>query len=632
MDPQTQDPTTPASPGPDYGDVTPAVPGNIQWYDRPRVSMPGPPGQYGTVYSSSREENGKEVLYPQIYDGAYHSDADAWQHYKQTGQHMGKFNNVADADAFAQKYHEDAAAGKYDTPPVSKAPVNTSNMIHMVSPEGDPYQIPAANLSAARSRGLKPTVQMTSPEGDLYYIPQDKAAEAVQKRGFTVGKKSYADLPSPTQAAMKGVQNGLSTTVQGLKDGVTGALQSVNPVQQTGENAITQIPAVRMIKGVVGALSGAPQIPGAISDINHGPNPLQSYADVANSSASQALPGLLASEVGDTGSTPNRMVRTAGKVGQAALEDLPVVKQLMKTGKYYKETAPVEAAKPPVITDPAAINAKVQDLIKAGKPAPPEPEQGTLPLVMGHIEGAGDTSSAPAPPTPEPTPTPKPAPQTVGSTSGAANDTALFQRAKTELGPDAPIGKVAQRAQQFKQQGANFEKTFGADLSDYQDASGKFDMKGFLQDIVKPKTEPPAYVISKVFGSDGVNLIQDISGKPIEKWESTGPSKAERSLAKVPANGYTEGSKVVSGSPDQYLRLVGADEKSVVKGPEDEATVNHFQQQLRTGKPLDPPELHLDEGNQVIGADGRHRAVAAVREGIGKMKVKVVRHAFESAK
>lgn len=82
--------------------------------------MPG--GKYGTVYSSSREENGMEVIYPLIYDGKVHSDDEAWQHYKQTGQHMGKFSGpeakrIADADAYAQKYHEDADAGKYGKVP-----------------------------------------------------------------------------------------------------------------------------------------------------------------------------------------------------------------------------------------------------------------------------------------------------------------------------------------------------------------------------------------------------------------------------------------------------------------------------------------------------------------------------------
>ena len=42
------------------------------------------------------------------------------------------------------------------------------------------------------------------------------------------------------------------------------------------------------------------------------------------------------------------------------------------------------------------------------------------------------------------------APQTVGTTAGATQDTALFQKAKAELGPDASLSAIAQRAQAMK--------------------------------------------------------------------------------------------------------------------------------------------------------------------------------------
>jgi hypothetical protein len=104
------------------GYPTPAVAGNIQWYNRPIVDTSSlKSGTTRTVYSSSREENGMEVLFPVIYDGKLHSEDEAWQHYKQTGQHMGKFKSIADADAYAQKYHEDAEAGKYGKFPNGKA-------------------------------------------------------------------------------------------------------------------------------------------------------------------------------------------------------------------------------------------------------------------------------------------------------------------------------------------------------------------------------------------------------------------------------------------------------------------------------------------------------------------------------
>lgn len=103
----------------DYGDSNPVERGNIQFWGRPQVPTKGTPyekeGKYGTVHSFSREEDGLEVLVPQIYDGKWHTEDEAWQHYKDTGQHMGKFKDYKDADKFGEKYHLDAAAGKYDT-------------------------------------------------------------------------------------------------------------------------------------------------------------------------------------------------------------------------------------------------------------------------------------------------------------------------------------------------------------------------------------------------------------------------------------------------------------------------------------------------------------------------------------
>ena len=72
-----------------------------------------------------------------------------------------------------------------------------------------------------------------------------------------------------------------------------------------------------------------------------------------------------------------------------------------------------------------------------------------------------------------------------------------------------------------------------------------------------------------------------------------------------------------------YLRAVGADENSVLKTPRDQDSVFwHRQQIAQSGQPPDV-ELHVDEGNNVIGAQGRHRAIAAVQQGGPKAMVNV---------
>jgi hypothetical protein len=79
-------------------------PGNIPLKDRPLIDMPG--GQVGSEFSTSFNQNGKEVLVPTIFDGKQHSPKEAWAHYLKTGQHLGKYDNAEDADRAAEIIHQ----------------------------------------------------------------------------------------------------------------------------------------------------------------------------------------------------------------------------------------------------------------------------------------------------------------------------------------------------------------------------------------------------------------------------------------------------------------------------------------------------------------------------------------------
>jgi hypothetical protein len=103
--------------------------GNLPIWTRPTIQNAD--GTHSSELSFSREENGKEVLVPSIVNGKFMTpdgtmpplgrhdatgqyiptpqeqamqDA-AWQHYKQTGQHLGKFDNPDNADAYADVLH-----------------------------------------------------------------------------------------------------------------------------------------------------------------------------------------------------------------------------------------------------------------------------------------------------------------------------------------------------------------------------------------------------------------------------------------------------------------------------------------------------------------------------------------------
>ena len=76
-----------------------------------------------------------------------------------------------------------------------------------------------------------------------------------------------------------------------------------------------------------------------------------------------------------------------------------------------------------------------------------------------------------------------------------------------------------------------------------------------------------------------------------------------------------------------YLNGIGADENSVLKTQGDLDSVFYHRQQIaKNGTPN--VELHVDEGNNIIGANGRHRALAAIQQGgpNAKVNLTIFRH------
>ncbi|MBB3385984.1 MULTISPECIES: hypothetical protein [unclassified Rhizobium] len=79
--------------------------GNIDLTKRPQVKSVD--GTISTVRSMSIEEDGKEVLIPTVSpDGKILSNDDAIKLYHETGQHLGKFDNVDDANKYAEDLHQ----------------------------------------------------------------------------------------------------------------------------------------------------------------------------------------------------------------------------------------------------------------------------------------------------------------------------------------------------------------------------------------------------------------------------------------------------------------------------------------------------------------------------------------------
>lgn len=79
------------------------APGNIDLAARPVVTNAD--GSTSTVRSMSFEENGTEILVPTVIGDKVVSDQEAIEHYRKTGQHLGKFDTPEHATAYAERLH-----------------------------------------------------------------------------------------------------------------------------------------------------------------------------------------------------------------------------------------------------------------------------------------------------------------------------------------------------------------------------------------------------------------------------------------------------------------------------------------------------------------------------------------------
>lgn len=117
-------------------------PGNIDLAKRPVVRNPD--GSYSTVRSMSFEDNsGREILVPTVSpDGRILSNRDAMELYGRTGQNLGKFDNPAHADMYAEALHnaQDQYYGgqaQQQMPDLARIKANVAKMAAQGAPEED---------------------------------------------------------------------------------------------------------------------------------------------------------------------------------------------------------------------------------------------------------------------------------------------------------------------------------------------------------------------------------------------------------------------------------------------------------------------------------------------------------------
>jgi broad specificity phosphatase PhoE len=193
------------------------TPGTVkELYNRPVLKNPD--GSVSTTSSASFEENGQEVLIPTVVNGKRLTDGmqpkitpgmsdvqkqQAWRkwmqpaidYYHQTGEHLGKFDNPDNADAFAQNLHESQAQRGGMPPETMAGPIRPPL-------QQDPEELRQQVESYERlaTRDLATPGQITEPS------PWTEVAKDMYRR------------------TVRGAEAGLSAATLGMADAATGTL------------------------------------------------------------------------------------------------------------------------------------------------------------------------------------------------------------------------------------------------------------------------------------------------------------------------------------------------------------------------------------------------------------------------
>jgi hypothetical protein len=143
------------------------------------------------------------------------------------------------------------------------------------------------------------------------------------------------------------------------------------------------------------------------------------------------------------------------------------------------------------------------------------------------------------------------------------------------------------------------------------------------------------------FESGITNMKDDLAGETVKPEESALAEKAQELLQTTPGEGpklarelATELKGIVPGTertegllnslanpvreaettmtPKEYLKAVGADKKSILKTDQDKATVDSLVEAYKNGEEVPMSSISKDAEGNVLEADGRHRALAAM--------------------
>ncbi len=254
-------------------------PGNIDLTDRPDIANPD--GSRSTVRSLGFSEGGPEILVPTVVPGrGVISDDDAIAEYRRTGQHLGKFQDVAASNAYAEALHRQQA-GEMNSPAAraraikaaraaGPAPFALPNYAQPEDTAGPVTDQTMADTRAAKIREIQDSAGMI---GD-----QDKSRQTYENVNRGLSRPENRDLTMDDIVTPETQQADRAERLKPARDfarfaGAGAAGELAAPLVGRGVSALAD--KARAIRAARAAANGPRPIsdPAALMPVERGPEP-----------------------------------------------------------------------------------------------------------------------------------------------------------------------------------------------------------------------------------------------------------------------------------------------------------------------------------------------------------------------
>lgn len=301
------------------------TPGTVNLYRQPKVQNPD--GSTSTVDSLSVNLDGKEVLLPTVTPEGQHFTGtedervnQAIAQFEKTGQHLGMFETPEAATAYAQKLHDDYAAGVFDRLPLTERIAEFAGLTALV----------AASL-AERSKGPQTGAGWTEQQiyGGVASIGQMAPGLVIGAVTGGAGLLATAGISTGGQSYTQAREQGVSAETALLFGGIQGAVEVATefiPAHRLLGDLAAKTPLIKTLMHQVASEIPGEEIATVLQDLNEWAvlpvNKDRTFSDYLKERPSAAAATLISTvtAVGMTTVTAHGTARMVEKLGETAAE------------------------------------------------------------------------------------------------------------------------------------------------------------------------------------------------------------------------------------------------------------------------------------------------------------------------